>query len=549
MRTAPRKLCVAGILAAAASGLLLLAPPARAATCAELTELSLANMKIQASAEVPAGTLTVAGVAGKPMTLTVPELCRVQVQATPTPDSAIGFEVWLPGQRAWNGKLLGIGNGGYSSVPDYPAMVDGLNRGYAVVATNQGHEGEDLRFVIGHPTKIDDWADRAIHVMTVGAKAIVRDRNGVWPSRSYFDGCSTGGFQGMAETQRYPADYDGVIAGAPGYPRTSLSASFLSAWIVNHDDHGNEILPRSKLALINRTAVATCDALDGVTDGLIADPRACRFDPATLLCKAADGADCLTAAQADVVRKIYAGPHNPRTGEPLFPGWDPGSEAPGGDPQIGWTAYIVGQPEPVRLELWKFWLFGDPHFDWHTFDFDRDLVAAAEQLPSMNAVSPKLDAFQARGGKLLMYHGWADNVSSPRGSIDYYDSVERTVGDRAETQNFFRLFLMPGMGHCHGGPGPDTFDRIAVLDDWVEHDRPPEQIVASHMTSGKIDRTRPLCPYPQSARYNGTGSTDEAANFTCADQPQTVLPSDGIWLKRLQQIYDQQPGHGQGGQP
>jgi feruloyl esterase len=236
MRTAPRKLCVAGILAAAVSGLPLLAPPARAATCAELTELSLANMKIQASADVPAGTLTVAGVAGKPMTLTVPELCRVQVQATPTPDSAIGFQVWLPGQRAWNGKLLGIGNGGYSSVPDYPAMVDGLNRGYAVVATNQGHEGEDLRFVIGHPTKIDDWADRAIHVMTVGAKAIVRDRNGVWPSRSYFDGCSTGGFQGMAETQRYPADYDGVIAGAPGYPRTSLIPTRLK----NHPFAGSD---------------------------------------------------------------------------------------------------------------------------------------------------------------------------------------------------------------------------------------------------------------------------------------------------------------------
>jgi feruloyl esterase len=237
----------------------------------------------------------------------------------------------------------------------------------------------------------------------------------------------------------------------------------------------------------------------------------------------------------DVVRKIYAGPHNPRTGEPIFPGWDPGSEAPGGDPKIGWTAYIVGQPEPVRLELWKYWLFGDPDFDWHTFDFDHDLAAAERQLPSMNATSPDLAAFTAHGGKLLMYYGWADNVSSARTAIDYYDSVEHLVGDRARTQAFLRLFLLPGVGHCSGGPGPDRFDRIGILDDWVANGRAPDRIIAQHVTAGRIDRTRPICPYPQSARYSGRGSIDDAANFACANQPMTASPDDGLWLRRLQQ--------------
>lgn len=506
--------------------------PAQAEDCARLTRLVLPDMAVVAATEVPAGPFTpVAGAKD----LSVPAFCRVQAVATPVPDSRIGFEVWLPTAGAWNGKLLGIGNGGYSSVLDYAAMADGLGRGYATVATDQGHQGEDLRFVIGHPGKIDDWADRAIHLMTDWAKAIIRDALGRWPSRAYFAGCSTGGFQGMAETQRHPADYDGVVAGAPGYPRTNLSASFLAAWIANHDAQGAEILPRAKLALVNRAAVGACDALDGVEDGVIGDPRACHFDPGALVCKAGDAGDCLTPPQVEVVRKIYAGPHNPRTGEPVFPGWDPGSEAPGGDPKLGWTAYIVGQPEPVRLELWKFWLFGDPSFDLHSFDFDHDLAMAAAKLPLMNATSPRLDAFRARGGKLLMYFGWADNVSSARTGIDYYDSVERAVGDRARTQDFLRLFLAPGMAHCSGGPGPDQFDAIGALDNWVEHGKAPDAIVASHRTAGRVDRTRPLCPHPLAARYNGNGSTDEAASFSCAPGIQAADKDAGLWLRPLQE--------------
>lgn len=511
---------------------LLATASAQAASCSELTELSLPDMKILAAAEVPAGSFVPPG--GK--AVTVPGFCRVQVEATPAVASRIGFEVWLPAKAAWNGKLLGVGNGGYSSVLDYATLADGLGRGFATVATDQGHQGEDLRFVIGHPGKIEDWAERAVHVMTDGAKTIVRDGLGRWPSHAYFDGCSTGGFQGMVEAQRHPADYDGIIAGAPGFPRPTLSASFLAAWIANHDANGMEILPRAKLALVNRGAVDACDALDGVKDGVIDDPRACHFDPAALMCKAGDAADCLTQPQVDVVRAIYAGPRNPRSGEPIFPGWDPGSEAPGGDPALGWTAYIVGQPEPVRLEFWKYWLFGDPRFDWHSFDFDQDLRAAVRKLPSMTAASPHLDAFRARGGKLLMYYGWADNVSSARTGIDYYDSVEQVTGSRAATQDFLRLFLMPGVAHCGNGPGPSQFDAIGALDAWVDQGRAPDRLIASHLTNGKPDRTRPLCPYPQHARYNGHGSTDEAASFACASEVPPVDPDAGFWLKSLQQL-------------
>ena len=536
MRQARSRRFLVPALAASGIGLLgILGPaPVQAAECARLTQLVLPDMKVLSASEVQAGPFTPAGPGSRPVT--VAAFCRVQAEATPAPDSRIGLEIWLPAASAWNGKLLGIGNGGYSSVLDYPAMADGLSRGYAAVATDQGHQGEDLRFVTGHPGKIEDWADRAIHVMTEGAKAIVRDGLGRWPSRAYFAGCSTGGFQGMAETQRHPADYDGVIAGAPGYPRLNLSASFLAAWIANHDEQGREILPRAKLALLNRSAVAACDDLDGVRDGVIGDPRACRFDPAALLCKAGDAEDCLTQPQAEAARKVYAGPRN-AAGEPIFPGWDPGSEAPGGDPSLGWTAYIVGQPEPVRLELWKYWLFGDPSFDWHSFDFDRDLAAASERLPLMNAVSPHLDAFRARGGKLLMYFGWADNVSSARTGIDYYDSVERTVGDRGRMQDFLRLFLAPGMAHCSGGPGPDRFDTIAALEDWVERGKAPDRLTASHGIGGQVDRTRPLCPYPMAARYAGTGSTNEAANFTCVPSTLAVEPDAGAWLRRLQEGY------------
>ena len=369
MRWARRAACLASALAVSPL------PALAAGSCASLHGLSIPDLTIGQAADVAAGSFTPA--TAPALKLDVPAFCRVAATATPTPDSQIGLEVWVPSGGAWNGKLLGIGNGGYSSVLDYPAMADGIRRGYATVATDDGHTGEDLRFVIGHPGKAADWADRAIHAMTVAAKPVLRAYAGRLPERSYFAGCSTGGFQGLAEAQRYPEDYDGIIAGAPGYPRFNLSASFMYAWAVNHDAAGKEILTRPKLPTLNKAVTAACAGPDGV----IADPRQCHFDPASLLCTGAETDGCLTAAQVAVVRAVYRGPENARTHQSVFPGWDPGSEALGGDPKAGWTAYIVGQPEPVRLELWKYWAFGDPNFDYRSFDYDRDLDYADQRRP------------------------------------------------------------------------------------------------------------------------------------------------------------------------
>ena len=367
-------------------GALSLAGRVRAEECARLTQLLLPDMKVVAAVSQKAGPFTPSGSGGK--AVSVPAFCRAQLEATPTSDSRIGFEVWLPKPGHGTASCSGSAMAGIrvcSTIRRWPTASPGATRWWR---TDQGHQGEDLRFVVGHPAKIEDWADRAIHVDDGGRKLVVRDAMGQWPARSYFAGCSTGGFQGMAETQRHPNDYDGVVAGAPGYPRIDLSASFLAAWIANHDANGAEILPRSKLALINRSAVAACDALDGVKDGVIDDPRACHFDPAALLCQGDDAEDCLTQAQVDVVRRDLrrsAQPAHAASRSSLAGTLEARRRAV--TRGSAGRAYIVGQPEPVRLELWKYWLFGDPNFDWHTFDFDRDLAAASRRLPSMNAAA------------------------------------------------------------------------------------------------------------------------------------------------------------------
>jgi feruloyl esterase len=534
------RLAVAIVLSNLGAAALAASPGALPAAdpCGALSRLTIANVTVAAVSEVPSGTLSPlhANEGGVPIDLPVPEFCRVEATAAPTPDSQIGIEVWMPKAGSWNGKLLGVGNGGYSSILDYKAMADGVSRGYVTVGTDGGHRGDDLRFIIGHPEKIVDWTDRAIHVMTDDAKAILRAYYQRLPERSYFAGCSTGGFQAFSEAQRHPDDYDGIIAGAPGYARQNLSASFMAAWSLNHDPDGHEILTRAKLAPLNAAVVAACDGLDGGKDGFISDPRQCRFDPISLLCKGPETDSCLTQAQVDVVRAIYRGPENPRTRQSVFPGWDPGSEALGGDPRLGWTAYIVGQPEPVRLDLWKFWIFGDPEFDFRSFDYDKDLAYADRMVPTLNAVSSDLREFARHGGKLLMYAGWADNVSSARTVIDYYRSLRGAVGDDTKTQAFARLFLMPGVGHCGGGPGPDRFDAIGILDNWVEHGTAPDRIVAAHLTNGITDLTRPLCSFPQVARWSGSGSRNDERNFRCEPDPTPGAANGDGWLERVQQL-------------
>jgi feruloyl esterase len=484
-----------------------------AANCEALESLHLLDVQIVSAEERVAGPFAMRGGRAE-VTIDLPAFCQVIALGTPTSDSEIRFEVWLPSARAWNGRLLGTGNGGYTGAIQYRALADGLRQGFAVVGSDTGHVGSDLMFGVGHPEKIADWGHRAVHVMTTAARPIIRAYHGRFPHHAYFSGCSTGGHQALSEAQRYPDDYDGILAGAPGHNRTRLNAGFLWSWMALHDDAGEPVLPASKLSVVTAAVVSSCDAADGVADGVVDDPRRCGFDPGVLHCEDGAGADCLTDIQVAAVRKVYTGPHNPRTGERLFAGWPAGSETgPGG--RGGWAGYLVAPTQPMRLEYWARWVFGDPGWDFRTFDWDRDLAYAERQMTMVDATDPNLDRFRRRGGKLLMYAGWADAVVPPGDTIAYYEKAREEAGGADATSEFARLFMAPGMAHCGGGPGPDTFDGLTALTRWVEEGVAPDRLIASKVVDGAVERTRPLCPYPQVARYTGTGSTDEAESFRC----------------------------------
>ena len=461
-----------------------------AATCEGLASLAIEHVAITSAAPVPSADR--------------PAYCRVLAVATPVPDSEIHLEIRLPDPKLWNGRFLGTGNGGYSGALSYPQMDAALRQGYATAGSDTGHSGADLVFGNGHPEKIADWAWRAVHVMTQAARLVIASYYGRAAAHSYFAGCSTGGQQALTEAQRFPSDYDGIVAGAPGINRVRLNVGFLWNWRALHDG-GADLLPTSKLPMLHRAVLAACDALDGLEDGIISDPRRCRFDPGTLLCSGAADESCLTKPQVHAVRRIYDGARNPRTGERLFAGWVRGSE-------LGWSAYFVGRSEPARLDFWRYWVFHNPGWDPSTFDFDKDVARADGETASVASTNADLTAFRDGGGKIVMYQGWADPVVPPENSIDYYEKVRRTVG---ETAGFFRLFLVPGMSHCGGGPGPNTFDALDALDRWVTLGVAPDRIVASHSTDGKVDAMRPLCVWPQQAHWNGSGHADQAAQFAC----------------------------------
>lgn len=501
-------------------------------SCAQMAAAVLDGAAVQSATEIAAGSFS----PNAGTTLTVPAFCRVQAVARPSSDSEIRFEVWIPAAAQWNGKLLVTGNGGYSPALGYRAMAMGLARGYATVGGDTGHQSanpNDMLFGVNHPEKIVDWGTRSIHAITVPSKRLVADMHARDIERAYFYGCSTGGHQGYAEAQRYPDDFDGIIAGAPGNNRVRLNAGFLWQFLANHrpNDNLSPIIPAAKLTMVTRAAVAACDADDGVTDGAVDDPRQCGFDPATLQCSGADADNCLTAEQVSALKAMYAGPRNPRTGEQVYPGWPKTSEAlftVAGAP-VGWNTYW-GTTEPTRADFWRYWVFDNPQWNWWTFDFDRDLAYADAKVGTMvDQTNADLSAFKAGGGKLLVYNGWQDPVVNAVDTIAYYDRVKAAQGSQAATDAFFRLFMVPGMGHCSGGPGTTQFgngdtpapvvdaqhDILEALDAWVTRGTAPERIVASAVSGGAVTRTRPLCPYPRKAVYQGSGSTDDAANFTC----------------------------------
>jgi feruloyl esterase len=348
--------------------------------------------------------------------------------------------------------------------------------------------------------------------MTLSAKAVAVKHYGSAPRLSYWNGCSTGGRQGLKEAQKFPEDYDGIIAGAPANFMTHLSTHAL--WVAQATlKNPASLIPREKYAAIHKAVLDACDALDGVKDGVLEDPGRCRFDPKTIQCPAVDEPICLTAPQVEAARRIYAPATNPRTGAEIFPGMALGSE-------MGW-APLAGGPGPLTIsnDHYRFIVFKNPAWDYQTLDFDKD-VALADRLDDgvMNATDPNLKAFFRRGGRLLMYHGWVDQLIAPRNSINYYESVAKAQGGPEHAADSIRLFMVPGMAHCAGGDGTSAFDSLTALEQWVEQKKTPPQIIASHMTNGVADRTRPLCPYPTVAAYKGAGDTNDAANFTCAKQ-------------------------------
>ncbi len=485
------------------------AAPVSAATCESLAALALKDTTITAAQIVPAGQFSLpgerqgAGRGGNPYK-DLGEFCRVAATIKPTSDSDIKVEVWLPA-RNWNGKFQAVGNGGWAGVISYAAMADAVRAGYASASTDTGHVGGRGTFALDHPEKLLDFSWRSEHEMTVKAKAVIQAFYGSAAKLSYWNGCSTGGRQGLKEAQQYPEDFDAIIAGAPAN-RTAISLWIAHAVLKDPASY----IPPAKYPVIHQAALAACDLNDGLKDGLIDDPTKCAFDPEALLCKGGDGPACLTAKQVEAAKKIYSPAINPRTGQQLFASLVPGTE-------LAWGVQAQG-PEPSAniYDQYRYVVFKDPKWDWKTFNFDSDVVRGdrPENVP-MNATSPDMKAFFARGGKLLMYHGWGDTNVPTVNTIKYYQSVVDNLGGAAKSMDRMRLFLAPGMGHCGGGEGPNAFDKINALDQWREHGQAPAQLVASHSADGKVDRTRPLCPYPQVARYTGTGSIDEAANFVC----------------------------------
>lgn len=494
--------------------------------CPNLAALTIPNITVNASALIPAGLFSPPG---SQVPLTLPAFCRVEATARPTSDSEIRFEVWIPPVEAWNGKFQGVGNGGYQGSISYSAMATALRRGYATASTDTGHTGDDVMFGQGHPEKVIDYGWRAVHVMTDTAKLIVHNAQGRFADKSYFVGCSAGGHQAMSEAQRFPDDYDGIVAGAPANNRIRQTFAFMWSWTATHNGDGTPILPAAKLALVTKAAIAACDANDPLKDGLIEDPRKCAFDAASLACKpGADESTCLTPPQVDAVKKVHDGVKNPRTGEPIFTGWPKGSENFGEAAIQGWRQYITDSREPSRLGVFKYFLFHDPNWDLRSLDYDRDLAYAEQQLPHLHAVDRDLTPFKKSGGKLIAYAGWMDPVVPPQDTAAYYEGVARTMGGLDKTRDFYRLFMAPGMGHCSGGPGPNQFDAVTALEQWVEKGIAPDRIIATHSTGGTVDRTRPLCPYPQVARHKGSASVDDAASFACVlPEPSARRTSSG----------------------
>jgi feruloyl esterase len=550
--------------------------PVMATPCTNLQSLQLPDTTITSATDNTTGVFIVPG-SNPPSTITgLPAFCRVTANLIPTSDSNVQIEVWLP-ETNWNGRFLGTGGGGFQGIITYNELASGIQQGFA--ATNSdlgtgssgcnplycgsdGNMGNPLAIafgdpsspatgLFGHPERIKDFGYRAIHLMTVRGKEIANAFYGQNAHKAYFAGCSTGGQNALMEAQRFPNDYDGILAGAAAFNRTHLHMAGLASWQDTHASPGRFILP-GQMTLINKAVLAQCVGRDGgaATDQFLTDPRDCRFDPKALLCTGGKVPPaCLTPDQVTTMQKYYAGTIDPVNGQVINPGSERGNET---DNVLALgLAFQEDLPEPAFDGLF-YWVFG-PSFghpasavNFANFDFHRDVDTVDDQLAKvLNADSSDLGEFREHGGKLLMYHGWADPLIPSQSSINYFNALvggensgmqqaSFMLGDARldKTQKYARLFMVPGMYHCSGGPGPNAFDALTPLVTWVETGVAPETTTKFvNDTPPAVQMTRPLCVFPKVARYNGSGSTSIAANFTCvADEPdfnQTPAPKFG----------------------
>jgi Tannase and feruloyl esterase len=510
----------------------------QASDCTGLKKAANSEAEITIATLQPAGPFVIPPELGPARTVQLPAFCRVQGVLHPAPDSEIAFEVWLPAQE-WNGRFQGIGNGGFAGTISYSALAAAVQAGYAAAATDTGHKGgvTDASWAKGHPEKVVDFGWRAVHVTTVAAKALTEAFYGSAAHRSYFISCSNGGRQGLMEAQRFPADYDGIIAGAPAYNWTGLFTGFV--WNARALSPPGAMIPATKTPAIAAAVLASCDKRDGLADGLMSEPRQCRFDPQKLKCSGKETSACLTAPQIAALRAIYQGPHE-SDGQRIYFGFLPGGEAAPTSP--GWDQWIFGAAPGASIQH----AFGSNFMkyvvgvseDWTPadFDFDRDFEALkAKTSATFDAVDSDLARFAARGGKMILFHGWSDAAIPAQGTIAYRDEVARSMG-AARAESFMRLFLVPGMHHCAGGTGPSDFGQngvsasqrdpatslAAALEAWVEEGRAPNQVIAQQppepgTTEGQRARTGLICAYPRRASLLRGADPMHAESYRCVD--------------------------------
>ncbi|MGZ8281716.1 MAG: tannase/feruloyl esterase family alpha/beta hydrolase [Allosphingosinicella sp.] len=487
--------------------LVALAVPARAEPrdCASMAWLALDSVRIETAEAVLGGArwafpTSVFNMFAGPNPATEAAFCRVAGVI----EQEIRFEVWLPPQ--WNQRLLGVGNAGLTGGINYPALSTGIARGFATASTDTGHVTPDNFFdaswIEDHPDRVENFGRRAHHLLAETARRVVRAYYGRAPYRSYYDGCSSGGWQGLTEAQQFPSDYDGILAGAPAnnFVRLQTRKFWLDA--LSRETPAGDLAP-PQIALLSAAALAECDPADGVTDGIIGDPQGCRFDPAALLCREGQSEGCLTPAQAERARRIY-GPARTPAGTQLYPG-----------NAYGVVPFVVIPGVDQEPMLMKLLPAAERSWTPETFDPDRDFPALEARFGAvLGAWNPDLRRFRRGGGKLIVYHGWSDALLSPFNSVGYHQAVAAEMSPE-DVGDFFRLFMVPGMDHCRGGPGTDRFDLLGALVAWVEQGEAPDRVVASGRTADGGTRTRPLCPHPQVARYDGEGDSDDAGNFQC----------------------------------